>query len=48
MDKREASCALEKELFASVYEKTPDYIKSANLLNFENENEFIFTRDKGF
>jgi phosphomannomutase len=43
MDKREASCALEKELFASVYEKTPDYIKSANLLNFENENEFIFT-----
>ncbi len=43
MEKREASCALEQELFASVYEKTPDYIKNANLLNFDNEDEFIFT-----
>ena len=40
---REASCALEQELFKNVFDKTPDYIKNANLLNFDNENEFIFT-----
>ena len=41
--KREPSCELEKELFKNVFEKTPDYIKNANLLNFDNENEFTFT-----
>lgn len=41
--KREPSCDLEKELFKNVFDKTPDYIKNANLLNFENENEFTFT-----
>ena len=40
--KREPSCELEKELFKNVFEKTPDYIKNANLLNFDNENEFTF------
>lgn len=38
-----ASCDLEKKLFKNVFEKTPDYIKNLNLLNFKNENEFIFT-----
>ena len=41
--KRTPSCVLEKELFNNVCEKTPDYIKNANLLNFDNENEFTFT-----
>ena len=43
MTKREASCELEKELFKNVFEKTPDYIKNANLINFDNEKEFTFT-----
>ena len=43
MAKREPSCELEKELFKNIFEKTPDYIKNANLLNFDNENEFSFT-----
>lgn len=34
---------LENELFKSVYEKTPDYIKNANLMNFDNKGEFTFT-----
>ena len=40
---REPSCVLEKELFKNVYDKTPDYIKNLDLLDFSNENEFIFT-----
>lgn len=43
MLKREASCELEKELFKNVFDKTPDYIKNLDLLNFDNENEFTFT-----
>ena len=43
MIKREPSCDLEKELFKNIFDKTPDYIKNLNLLNFENENEFTFT-----
>ena len=43
MIKREATCALEKELFKNVFNKTPDYIKSLNLFDFDNENEFTFT-----
>lgn len=43
MIKREPSCELEKELFKNVYEKTPDYVKNLNLLNFDNDGEFIFT-----
>ena len=34
MLKREPSCVLEKELFQNVLDKTPDYIKNANLLLF--------------
>ena len=41
--KREPSCELEKELFYSVFEKTPDYIKDLDLMNFDNENGFTFT-----
>ena len=36
MLKREPSCELEKELFKNVFEKTPDYIKNSDLLNFDN------------
>ena len=43
MTKREASCLLEKQLFQSVYEKTPDYIKNLDILNFDNEGKFTFT-----
>lgn len=43
MLKREPSCALEKELFQNVFDKTPDYIKNADLLNFDNVGEFTFT-----
>ena len=43
MTKRIPSCELEKELFNSVYEKTPDYIKNLDILNFDNEGEFTFT-----
>ena len=43
MAKRTPSCALEKELFQNVTDKTPDYIKNLDLLNFDNEGEFTFT-----
>ena len=48
MNKRTPSCDLEKELFKNVFDKTPDYIKNLNLLNFDNENEFIFTLKKEY
>ena len=37
-----SSVALENELFKSVYEKTPDYIKNLDLMNFDNDGEFSF------
>ncbi len=43
---KEASCPLEQELFKNVYNKTPDYIKNAKLLDFSNEGEFTFTLKK--
>lgn len=43
MTKRVPSCELEKELFNNVCEKTPDYIKNLDILNFDNEGEFTFT-----
>ncbi len=43
MYKLKPSCELENELFKNVFEKTPEYIKQLNLLNFDNENEFTFT-----
>ena len=48
MLKREPSCELEKELFKNVFEKTPDYIKNSDLLNFGNEGEFTFTLKKEY
>ncbi len=40
---RAASCELENELFKSVYDKTPDYVKNLNLIDFNNEGELVFT-----
>ncbi|MBR6722214.1 hypothetical protein IKL64_02045 [bacterium] len=37
-----SSVALENELFKSVYDKTPEYIKNLNLMNFDNDGEFSF------
>ena len=42
MTKREPSCLLEQELFKNVFDKTPDYIKDLNLIDFEQEGEFSF------
>lgn len=41
-----ATCELENELFKSVFDKTPDYIKNSKLIDIENENEFSFTLTK--
>lgn len=41
-----ATCELENELFKSVYDKTPDYIKNSKLMDFDNPNEFTFTLTK--
>jgi len=38
--------ALENELFKSVYEKTPDYIKNLNLMDFSKKGEFTFLLKK--
>ena len=43
---RKSNNKLENELFESVYEKTPDYIKELNLMDFNNKGEFIFTLKK--
>ena len=43
---KKASCELENELFKSVIEKTPDYIKELNLIDLNNKNEFVFTLKK--
>ena len=43
MYRREPECELERDLFKSVFEKTPDYIKNLDLLNFDNDGEFVFT-----
>ena len=37
---------LENELFKSVYEKTPDYVKNLNLMDFNNKGEFSFILKK--
>ena len=37
---------LENELFKSVYEKTPDYIKNLNLADFSEKGEFSFILKK--
>ena len=42
----ESAKELEKALFQSVEGKTPDYIKSSELLYLEDENEFVFRLKK--
>ncbi len=37
---------LEKELFKSVYDKTPDYVKNLNLMDFSQDGEFSFVLKK--
>lgn len=43
---RTSDIELENELFKSVYEKTPDYIKNLNLIDFSQDGEFTFTLKK--
>lgn len=43
---RTSNIELENELFKSVYEKTPDYIKKLNLMDFSQDGEFTFTLKK--
>ena len=43
---RKSNNKLENELFDSVYEKTPEYIKELNLMDFNNKGEFTFTLKK--
>ena len=44
--KKNASCELEKQLFESVEDRTPDYVKNRNLMDFSNKGEFTFTLKK--
>ncbi len=37
---------LEQELFKSIYEKTPDYVKELDLMDFSNKGEFTFILKK--
>ncbi len=46
MTKKTASCELEKQLFESVEERTPDYVKNLDLMDFNNKGEFTFTLKK--
>ena len=39
---------LENELFKSVYDKTPDYIKKLKLMDFSNDGEFSFILKKEY
>jgi len=43
---KKSNIELENELFKSVYEKTPDYIKNLDLMDFSNQGEFSFILKK--
>lgn len=43
---KKASCELERKLFETIEEKTPDYIKNRNLINLNDKNEFEFILKK--
>jgi phosphomannomutase len=43
---KESENLLENELFKSVYDKTPEYVKNLDLMNFDNKGEFCFTLKK--
>ncbi len=45
-DLKKSENELENELFKSVFEKTPDYIKCLNLMDFDNKGEFSFVLRK--
>ena len=46
MDCMTSNNLLENELFKSVYDKTPDYIKNAKLMDFSKDGEFVFRLKK--
>lgn len=43
---KKSNVELENELFKSVYDKTPDYIKNLNLMDFSQSGEFTFVLKK--
>ena len=43
---KKSNIELENELFKSIYDKTPDYIKELNLMDFSNDGEFTFVLKK--
>lgn len=43
---KKSNVELENQLFKSVYEKTPDYVKNLNLMDFSKEGSFTFTLKK--
>lgn len=43
---KEASCPLENELFKSIEERTPQYVKDLDVMNFNNKGEFTFVLKK--
>lgn len=43
---KKSANALENVLFKSVYEKTPDYVKNLDLMNFDNKGEFVLRLKK--
>lgn len=45
-DLKTSENVLENELFKNVYDKTPDYVKNLNLMNFDNDGEFSFILKK--
>ena len=40
---KKSNIELENELFKSVYDKTPEYIKNLDLIDLDNSGEIIFT-----
>ena len=45
-DLKTSENVLENELFKNVYDKTNDYVKNLNLMNFDNDGEFAFILKK--
>ena len=43
MECKKSENKLENELFKSVYDKTPDYIKNLNLIKIDEQGEFSFS-----
>ena len=45
---KKISCELEKKLFETIYDKTPDYIKNNPIIDLSDQNEIIFKLKKIF